>query len=659
VLINNLVPQEILPSSLLSLVLQKSEGNPYFIEEFIRMLIARGYLRQTDDGWSVDSQQDISELPVPSSLEKLIRSRIDALPTDLKGLLQEASVIGSTFDIDLLDSISGSSNTSDGITRLASRLLVHRTPEDNLWNFSHHMIETVSYSSMLKARRKVLHLQVARALEKQWAGSEELHAEELAYHYTRANHDIKAITYLVIAGEKAISRFANEEAASYFLQAAGLFDIKSNASEGLRWRIATGLGDAYRALGRHAESLAVLNEEVAVVISSDLEDDFLATLYRRLGETYQKQGEMTIAREYFERGLNLIGSDTEPEIQIEKARCMIGIAWSYLLQGQSSQAQQSCQTALETATDAGTLADLATSENLMGGIYYQQSDWKPALHHTTRAMVLREQMGYTWGVASTLGNLGILAVSAGQWNKAWSFFERSLTLQQEIGNIEGLAIAHNNLGSLARDQGKLNLAEHHFRESLNVATPFNMVYHIANSSLGLAHTLLLMGLTALAEETLTTSLAKAQEIGAESLLAEIHKVQTEIFLAKPDLEKAKSTIRNATILAARLDNRSLEAACWRVTSEIEVKCGNHIAALKAIANSREAISSKTNELENARIAAQAGQIYIFEGQIDKAEDELESAREIFIRLGADLDRERTEKLLQQAKVTNPRMLTQL
>ena len=160
---------------------------------------------------------------------------------------------------------------------------------------------------------------------------------------------------------------------------------------------------------------------------------------------------------------------------------------------EAAEAQEACETSLEMARSAGAVADLATAENLMGGIYYRQSEWIPALHHTTRAMVLREQMGYTWGVASTLGNLGILAVSAGHWNKAWSFFGRCLTLQQEIGDIEGLAIAHNNLGSLARDQGKLDLAEEQFRESLKVATPFEMGFHIANSSTGLAEVLLLKG----------------------------------------------------------------------------------------------------------------------------------------------------------------------
>ena len=64
--------------------------------------------------------------------------------------------------------------------------------------------------------------------------------------------------------------------------------------------------------------------------------------------------------------------------------------------------------------------DLAAIENLLGGIHNSQSEWADASRHTRRAMVLREQMGYTWGVASTLGNLGVLAVLEGDWHKAKS-----------------------------------------------------------------------------------------------------------------------------------------------------------------------------------------------------------------------------------------------
>jgi Tfp pilus assembly protein PilF len=108
-------------------------------------------------------------------------------------------------------------------------------------------------------------------------------------------------------------------------------------------------------------------------------------------------------------------------------------------------------------------------------------------------MILREQMGYTWGVASTLSNLGILAVAAGHWTKARSFFERSLALRREMGDVEGVAIVHNNLGTLARDQGELDLAESHFRQSVAIATPFNIAFHSANAHIGLAQTLLLRG----------------------------------------------------------------------------------------------------------------------------------------------------------------------
>ena len=87
------------------------------------------------------------------------------------------------------------------------------------------------------------------------------------------------------------------------------------------------------------------------------------------------------------------------------------------------------------------------------------------------------------------------------------------------------------MGRLARDQGKLDLAEDQFRKSLDVATPFNMGFHIANSSIGLAQVLLLKGKIEEAQETITASFAQAGEIGAEDALAEIYQTQAEISLA--------------------------------------------------------------------------------------------------------------------------------
>ncbi|MCP4542219.1 MAG: tetratricopeptide repeat protein [Chloroflexi bacterium] len=652
ILLSELLPKTEMPTALRRTILEQSEGNPYFIEEYVRMLIEYDYLQHHQGRWSVNADQDIADLPVPSSLEVLIRSRIDALPPDLKQLLQEATFVSSPFEIDLLEAISELSDVRVAVKRLESRLLVRRGTESNQWQFNHPLIEAVAYGMLLKARRKELHLKVGQVLEKCWAGVETNHAEELAYHFSQTDQGTKALKYLVMAGERATAQFANEEAIAYLEQAAQLLGTEPNTPDHTRWSIAVSLGDAYRSVGKYADSIAILKAGLAMAIAEGLSEDLQASLYRRLGNTARRQGEMEAARGYFDSALAILNQFTDRQSQTEVARSLTGVAWTHFLQGHFDQARQACEASSEVARSAGTVAELASAENLLGGIHYRQSEWIPALHHTTRAMVLREQVGYTWGVASTLGNLGVLAVLAGHWNKAQSFFERCLALQQDIGNVAGLAIAHNNVGSLARDQGKLDLAEDQFRKSLNVATPFNMGFHIANSSIGLAQVLLLKGEIEDAQKTITASFAQAGEIGAEDALAEIYQTQAEILLAMSQWDEAKTAAEKAASLAAEKGNRSLEAVGWRVASEIELGRENPRAARELLTKSQSALSDTTNELEAGRVAAQAGRISIYEGQYAQAEADLRAAKEVFMRLGAGLDLKRVKVALKQPSMLN-------
>jgi predicted ATPase/class 3 adenylate cyclase len=647
-LLSDLLPQTKLPPTLRHTILEQSEGNPYFIEEFVRMLIEHGYLEQHPDGWEVDASRDLESLPVPSSLETLVRSRVDALPPDLRQLLQEAAAIGAPFEIDLLGTISDLPDVKADVKRLESRLLVHPGPEPTRYQFNHPLIETVAYGMMLKARRRALHLKIAQALEERWTGAEADHAEELAYHFTQTDQGSKAVKYLVLAGERAIAQYANEEAISYLERAAQWLNTEPDSPDDMRWQIAASLGDAYQAVGKYADSTAILKAGLALTSTAQLPDDLRAGLYRRLGETARRQGEMDIARANFDTALSILGESTERQAQVEIARSLIGAAWTHFRQGHFDAARETCEACLETARTAGALNELAMAENLLGGIDYSQSEWMPALHHTTRAMVLHEQTGYTWGVASALGNLGILTVAAGHWSKARSFFERCLALQREIGNVRGQAIAHHNLGLLARDQGQLDVAEHQFRQSLQVTVPFEMSFQIVSSTLGLAQIHLLRGEIEDAQRTITATLAQAETIGVEDLLPEICKTQAEILLAKSEWEAAWEAVQRATSLAAEKGNRSLEATSWRVASEIELARDNPEAAREMLARAQTALADVTDELEAARIAAQAAKINIYQGEHAQAEADLRAAKEIFMRLGASLELKRVEDTLRQS-----------
>jgi predicted ATPase/class 3 adenylate cyclase len=644
-LLTELLSETTLPPALRRNVLNQSEGNPYFIEEYVRMLIEQGYLQRRDGSWRVDPSTELDSIPLPTSLETLIRSRVDALPSELKELMQCAAVVGAPFEADLLATVSEAHYVDEDLSRLESRLLVHHAAESNRWTFDHSLIESVVYGSMLKARRRTLHLRVAQALESRWAGAEADHAEELAYHYVRAEEGSKALTYLMQAGERATARYANEEAMAYFERAAQLLEAHPDTADRLRWRLAAGLGDVYRSMGRYADSAAALETGLALVETGTLASDYRVGLFRRLGDTTQKQGDLDTSHMHFTGALALLGEPTDNAEATEAARILTGLAWTYFLQGRFDQALEACESSLIHARRSGALNELAAAENILGGVHYRKGEWALASQHTRRAMVLRERMGYTWGVAATLSNLGVVAILAGDWNKGRSFLERSLALNQEVGNVEGVTIVHNNLGTLLRDQGDLDQAESHFRESLAVARPFEMGFHIANSTQGLAEVLLLRGEIDAAEGAIRDCLAQAEAIGAHDLRGEIHRIQAQILLARADWAAAREAAEEAALQAADTGNRSQESAAWRVLSEIELQRGDLVASRSALRKAQKLACEMTDELEAGRVKAQSGCINLIEGRHAKAEADLREAKMIFMRLGANLDLKRVESAL--------------
>ena len=638
VLIMALLPEAPVTSQLRTFILERSEGNPYYIEELIRLLIDQDYLRREETGWTIDENVMVGSLPLPQSLGALMRSRVDALPEDLKYLLQCAAVIGSPVEPRLLLPVAGVAGGAELLSRLEARGMMKRVNESSQqWIFSHALLETAVYESMLRTYRQELHLKVALQLESLWTGEQEAHAEELAYHYTQANQPGKSLNYLVVAGERAAGRNANEEALTYFREAIQLIDLIPSTTDVLKWRVVTGLGDTYRLTGEYTESHAILESGLALLNSTGIGNYQRAGLYRRLGETAQKQGLLDKAIEFFWMALAAVGQPTSHDALVEAARITGSQAFTYLLQGRLDRSAKACLTSLDYAQHSGNLVELAAAESVLGGVCYRQGDWKAAFYHTTQAMSIREQMGYTWGVAANKSNLGILAVSAGEWKQAEAFFQQSLEMRQELGDVEGMAITHNNMAALARDQGDLVRAESHLRSSVTISEQLNMPYHAISSKIGQAQVLLLRGKVQAAQALTDICAAEANAIGANDLLTEIRLVRTEVFLVQGDIDEAGKEVEEALTLAATAGNKRLEADGWRLVSQIELQRDDQDAARQALTHGQTIMAEVTDDLEKGRIALQSARVLLSEGNAAEARREMHEARLIFTRLGAALD----------------------
>jgi len=246
-------------------------------------------------------------------------------------------------------------------------------------------------------------------------------------------------------------------------------------------------------------------------------------------------------------------------------------------------------------------------------------------------------MGYNWGVASSLSNLGVLAVASGQWHKARSFFERSLHLRQELGDVEGVVLVHNNLGTLDRDQGHLDRARVHFEASLATAAPLEMGFHTANSSIGLAQALLGTGQVEAARTSVIAGMRLAKRIGADEVLAEAYRVQAEIYSQTGEVELARAQAERSAALAAEIGQANLEVAAWRVAASIALQLQDYVMAQDALDRAQQAAGIGVDDIEIGRLAAVAGRLHMRTGEIALAKESLTAAREVFMRLGARIE----------------------
>ena len=300
------------------LLIDRTGGNPFFLEESVKTLIETAVL--AGDRGAYRAIQPLDGVVVPATVRAVLAARIDRLPPDVKRLLQSASVIGTDVPFSLLRAVAedGDDEVRRHLAHLqAGEFLYERTLfPDVEYTFNHALTQDVAYGSLLQERRRTLHAQIMTALEPVAAD----HPDRLAHHALRGEVWDKAIAYLRQAGAKATARSAYREAVSCFEQALGALahrpwsrDIMATAID-LRLDLRTALTP----LGQYRRILDLLGE--AEAIAAELQDDarlghVIADLSARLRNTGDHAGALkageracSIATRLHDRDLQVLAS---------------------------------------------------------------------------------------------------------------------------------------------------------------------------------------------------------------------------------------------------------------------------------------------------------------------------------------------------------------
>jgi predicted ATPase len=213
-------------SELEKFILNRTEGNPFFVEELARAL-RETHAVKLNGSYSLAMSPD--KLNVPETVQGVLAARMDRLDGETKNTLQVASVIGCELEVLVLEKVSEVKGTKlkvqlDILT--GTGFMLSQTQNDTGYTFKHALTRDVAYETLLKSSRRKLHGEVADSMKQMLPRLVEIQPELLAYHYTEAELYTEAISYWQLGGKKAIQRSSNAEAVSHLTKGLELLPVR-------------------------------------------------------------------------------------------------------------------------------------------------------------------------------------------------------------------------------------------------------------------------------------------------------------------------------------------------------------------------------------------------------------------------------------------------
>jgi predicted ATPase/class 3 adenylate cyclase len=456
------------PPELSRLVVEGAEGNPFYVEELVKMLVEDGVIIKGEETWQVHPGR-LTEIEVPPTLAGVLQARLDSLPVEERAVLQQASVVGRLFWDRVVAHIQAAVGGSpqevpNALTALHSREMVYRREASTFTDareylFKHDILREVTYEGVLKRLRRRYHGLVADWMIAHIAERAGEYSGMIAGHLLLAGRVEQAGEFFLQAGQAALTSYANHEAEGYFRQVLELSPPDDQKAACL-----AGLGEALSRQGRRDDSIEVFRQGIDLYLELE-QSDAAADLYARLAralwwDDYQK------AWQACQEGLRrLEGTPDSPGM----ARLLAEAGRTAHFRARPSEEVISlCQRAIEIAERQGEVKAKADASI---NIALATDDSTKRYQLMQEAAAFCEANGLWRQARRAYNNLGSLSSENLQGlESVYKYYSKSVEIAVKIGDIEGLLFGLENLASILIDQGHLKTVEDQSREILDRST---------------------------------------------------------------------------------------------------------------------------------------------------------------------------------------------
>lgn len=561
--------------ALRKLLVTRAEGNPFYMEELVKMLLDQGAIVAEGERWRVHTER-LAQLQVPGTLVGVLQARLDTLPAADRRSLQQASIVGPVFWDDALAALDERAPQSLPALRLKALVQPRATSAFDGTReemFHHHLLHQVTYDTVLKAARREGHAKAALWLADRVGDRTSEYLAVTAEHYDRAGDKAQAIDYF----ERAIQEAQRRDAHTVVLAHLDRVLVMPELTDARRrFKLLTSQTSSADLLGLRELQAASLEERER--LAEALGDDSLraATLISR-ALLLDRQGDDNAAYAMAERALGL----AEPVGEARAAALSCGeMAWVHYTRGELDVARSHVQKGLGWARQVTepTTHDywvVVTHEiqllTIAATIEWAAHDYTAAAAAAEHGLALARSTGERRPQYPLLNLLGSLALELGDWPEALRLYESALALSHEIGQVTGEAAALLSLAGASFAAGQVQAALAQVDRTIEVHERGGQRRGLAQGHLLRARVLSALGDEAATHKAFATALLMFDQMHAEpdvctaqAFLAEHHRQRGELGAAQRLVADVLTRLERGVSLAGTEQSDLARLCCQRV-----------------------------------------------------------------------------------------------
>jgi len=563
-----------IPAALRELVSGGAEGNPFYMEELVKMLIDQGAIETGGEAWRLDGDKLLAT-KVPATLTGVLQARLDGLPADERRALQEASVIGLVFWDQALAALDEAAPAT--LASLAQRELALPRPDAAItgmreYAFKHQLLHQVTYETVLKRARRDLH---ARAAD--WfAGLTDTRAGEFlgvaARHYAEAGDEAKACEYFTRAAEQAKDRHAHAATTDLIEQALPrIAQIPhADARARLHWRLLDARERTLDVQGKREAQAADLDTLDQLAVQLD-DRGLQADIAWRRAHRALRMGDWRMQASAARQSMALAEAIGDTARRL-KAQRLVSVALGYL--GDGAEGQDLAMAGLAEARVLGARAAEAGFLNSLGFLSERLGDLAGILPYIQQGLAIAQELGDRQNEVITRLNLAEGMSRMGAFERGRAEAQAALTLARTLGDRVFEGVALECLSGIALLQGEDAPALGHAAAALEIAveTQAKEEQMLALFAFGAAE--LALGRTEAASTSFARALELADSLGfgrqdAHAGLVRVALAQNDRALVLRHLDPVLAELADAGTLQHARAPHLIHLTCWQALDQAQ------------------------------------------------------------------------------------------